>query len=233
MTVIAAPHIESAAHVGGGGGAQIGAERRSGERRGYAVAIASLEFTGPSGRGHSGRHIKHMLGGPELLQPEVRHAGLVRLLVPRHHRAFEHRLEVAPVVGADLLAAGREHAGRIAAPLQETHHAPLVIEREFGKIAPPTFGKVDLIGPPAAARIDDQSVDEGHLPAAVVRIAGDNLFAADDAGAEPASSRQKTMAHASDVSPKIAACLPLLLPKVLRKRKDAIDRFPKRIIIAT
>ena len=129
-----------------------------------------------------------MLRASELLRAEVRDAGRVRLRVPGHRRPFEHRLEVAPVVGADLLAVGRELAEWIAAPLQKTQHAPLIIERKLGKIAPPTLDKVDRVGPPSAGGLDDERVDEGHLASrwwsgSLV----DDLFAGDDLCGRPAS----------------------------------------------
>ena len=92
------------------------------ERPGDA-GIVHAEFIGPSGRG---RHpwgsgsppIEHALGAAALLRAEVRHAGLRPVAGPMPTAARSSTaLEVAPVVGADLLAVGRELAEWVAAPL--------------------------------------------------------------------------------------------------------------------
>ena len=145
------------------------------------------------------------------LQAEVRHTGRVRLrVVPCLRRPFEHPLEAAPVVGGDLFAAGRELTEGIAAPLQKTKDALLIIERNLGKIAPPTLGIADLVGPALAAGLDDERIDEGHLLSAVLEVAVDDLFAGDDLGGAPAEFRKITIARASDVS-ESCRCLPFLI----------------------
>ena len=132
------------------------------------------------------RPIEHVLRASELLHAEVRQAVRVRLRIPGHRRPLQHALEVAPVVGADLLAAGREQAERIAAAGQERQHTPLVVEGKIGKITPPRLGMGDGIGAPVAGRLDDEGVEPMHLLSGVTRA--DDLPAGDDLGGRPPES---------------------------------------------
>ena len=75
-----------------------------------------------------------------------------------------------------------------------------------------------------AGRLDDERVDEGHLPPAVVRIVVDDLFAGDDLRGRPTNSRKITAGQASNVS-QICRCLPLLLPKFPAKRNMRLTPY--------
>ena len=148
-----------------------------------------FEFAGPSIR-----ELEHVLCASELLRAEMGDAGRVRLRVPRHRRASEGCLKDAPIAGADLFAAGREHAEWIAAPPQKTQHAPLIIERKLGKIAPPTFAVHGRVGPTLAGRLDNKRVLEKHLVSVPAGKGGkadtSDLPAGDDLCGRPASPRK-------------------------------------------
>ena len=184
-----------------------------------------FEFAGPSIR-----ELEHVLRASELLRAEMGDAGRVRLRVPRHRRASEGRLKDAPIAGADLFAAGREHAEWIAAPPQKTQHAPLIIERKLGKIAPPTFAtKVPSRTDPWPV-VSMISVSSKSTLSPLGKAG--KLILRPLCGRRPlrqaSESPQITVRHTSNVS-RPCRCLPLLLPKSSVKRKMPLDPIYKRI----
>src|SRR5262249_28478263 len=83
----------------------------------------------------------------------------------------------------------RELAARITAPAHEAKRATLVTDREFGEIAPPSFGRVDLKALPLAGGREHQHLDL----AGVADEAGrghDSEPAASDMGGWPAQARK-------------------------------------------
>src|SRR5262249_35284967 len=98
------------------------------------------------------------------------------------------------MVGADLLATGREQAERVAASGEKRQHALLVVEEKVGKVTPPSLGVSDGIGAPAAGGLDDERVEEGHF--LVDGLAADDRPAIDDLRAGPPDARKKQwLAH--------------------------------------
>src|SRR5262245_18614913 len=112
------------------------------------------------------------------------------------------------MVGADLLATGREQAEGVAASGEKRQHALLVVEEEVGKVTPPSLGVSDGIGAPAAGGIDDERVEEGHFLVGG-GLAADDRPAIDDLRAGPSDARKKQwLAHL--MFPVFAAVYPSL-----------------------
>ena len=136
--VKAPTHRDSAPECGDGRRYEIAGECVCERDRGEAAIGEPHRFRGPGRAQLLQKEADALVVGDELADLEVI-AGF-----PAQGRRAQTVQLVGPASGVDG-SIRCEFTTGITAPADEAQRAPLVSDREFGKVAPPAFGQLDLI----------------------------------------------------------------------------------------